>query len=480
MSMINSLINDRYRIDEQVGAGGMADVYKAYDIIEKRYVALKVIKSEHCCDEYYVCRFEKEANTALNLACKNIARAYEYGRFTDENGDSRMYIALEFVDGSSLKASLEAQGAISPKIAVSITSSILDALECVHNAGYIHRDVKPQNVLISTNRIVKLTDFGIAKDVNANTQTLDSKDVLGSVHYISPEQASGEKVTAASDIYSVGILLYEMLVGKPPFNGDNPVHIAMQHVNGGIVSPRIVNSDIPPALNDVVMKATARRPDDRYKSAQAMKADLQRALAQPRKRLISNSEVVKTGSYKGKNRDSKKYKKIIAPIVVTVALVLSVAAFLYVILQNGTPADTVRVPELYGKTLQQAEQLLNGKGFKLVVEGYAYSDEYAEDLICRQEPAPGSIKTKDDEVSVIISRGSETVTMIDLTGLTLEQARSRLEEFDITISNVTYVMSEATPNTIVRQSIAFGSEVMRGDEIDVEICSLSVEKDENE
>lgn len=478
MLMIDSLINDRYRIDDQVGSGGTADVYKAYDIQEKHYVAFKVIKGEYCKDECYVNRFEMEAKTALNLECKNIARAYEFGRFIDENGDSRAYISFEFVDGSSLKESLKAQGAINPKIAVRITLSVLEALECVHNAGYIHRDVKPQNVLISKDKSVKLTDFGIAKNVNSNTQTFDSKDVLGSVHYISPEQANGDKVTAASDIYSVGILLYEMLVGKPPFDGDNALNIAMKHVNEEIIPPRIVNSEIPPALNDVVLKATAKRPKDRYESAQAMKNDLHRAIARPKQRLISASDTIKSGSRAAKNRENKGLRRVMIPVATITALVLSVLVFWYAIVQSSKASSSVRIPELYGKTLEQAEQLLNERGFKLVIGGYDYSDEYTEDTICEQEPLPGNSGEAGDDITVVISRGSETVVMIDLTGLTLDEAKRRLAEYDITIRSITYVLSDKEPDTIVRQSIIAGSEVMHGDEIDVEICSVSSEKDD--
>ena len=480
MLMIDSLINDRYRIDDQVGSGGMADVYKAYDMQEKRYVAFKVIKSDYCKDECYVNRFEMEAKTALDLECKNIAKAYEFGRFIDENGDSRAYIAFEFVDGSSLKESLKAQGAINPKIAVRITLSVLEALECVHNAGYIHRDVKPQNVLISTDKSVKLTDFGIAKNVNSNTQTFESKDVLGSVHYISPEQANGEKVTAASDIYSVGILLYEMLVGKPPFDGDSALNIAMKHVTEEIIPPRTVNAEIPPALNDVVMKATAKHPHDRYESAQAMKDDLLKAIARPKRRLISASDAVKAGAHDQKSRRSKGLRHVIVPVAAAAALVLSVFAFWYVIVQSSEASSNVRIPELYGKTLEQAEQLLYGKGLKLVIGGYDYSDEYTADTICKQEPLPGNSGEAGDHVTVVISRGSETVVMIDLKGLTLDEAKRRLAEYNITVRSITYVLSDAEPDTIVRQSIVAGSEVMRGDEIDVEICSASSEKDDKQ
>ena len=224
--MIGELINGRYRIECEAGSGGMADVYKAHDLKTDRTVALKVIKKDYCRDPKYVRRFEREAQAVLSLKNANIVRAYDYGTY-----DSRSFIVMEFVKGCTLKEYLSAKKKLDVKTAVGIAEKILDALECAHNAGYIHRDVKPQNVLISTTGEIKLTDFGIAKDADATTKTFDGKNVVGSVHYISPEQAKGEEVGTESDIYSVGIMLFEMLVGKPPYEGENPVQVALRHIN---------------------------------------------------------------------------------------------------------------------------------------------------------------------------------------------------------------------------------------------------------
>ncbi len=364
---------------------------------------------------------------------------------------------------------------MSPKVAVNITSSILDALECVHNAGYIHRDVKPQNVLISVNKNVKLTDFGIAKEVNADTKTYDSRDVLGSVHYISPEQASGDLVTAASDIYSAGILLYEMLVGKPPFDGDNPVQIALQHVTGTIIPPMDIDPKIPPSLSDVVMKATAKSPSDRYASAKEMKLDLQKAILHPNRRLIDFHESIDADARIRKRRRTKLWH-IIVPVVLAVVLVIGASLSWYFVSRRAEADNSLaRVPELYGKTIEQAEQLLASRGLEMHVSGYAYSDEFSADLVCNQEPVPGTTQNKGSEVSIVISQGSDAVVMIDLTGLTLEEAKEKLGGIGITISGITYVVSDEKHDTIIHQSIAAGSDAVRGDEIDVEISSASAD-----
>lgn len=205
-------------------------------------------------DPKYVRRFEREAQAVLSLKNANIVRAYDYGTY-----DSRSFIVMEFVKGCTLKEYLSAKKKLDVKTAVGIAEKILDALECAHNAGYIHRDVKPQNVLISTTGEIKLTDFGIAKDADATTKTFDGKNVVGSVHYISPEQAKGEEVGTESDIYSVGIMLFEMLVGKPPYEGENPVQVALRHINDTVPAPTEFDSAIPPAVSDVVLKATAKK-----------------------------------------------------------------------------------------------------------------------------------------------------------------------------------------------------------------------------
>lgn len=275
--MIGKLISGRYLIESLIGSGGMANVYKAYDNMLGRTVALKVLKAEHRGDMEFVRRFEREARAVLTLSHENIVRSYAVG----EDGDIS-YIVLEYVEGSTLKELIKSDGPISPKVAVSITAQVLDALAHAHESGIIHRDVKPQNVIITPRGKAKLTDFGIARDVAATTRTYaGSNVVMGSVHYISPEQARGDDVTAASDIYSCAIMLFEMLTGKVPFGGDNSVAIALKHLQEDITPPVEINPKIPRALSDVIVKAASKEISLRYQSAKQMKSDLLRSLREP-------------------------------------------------------------------------------------------------------------------------------------------------------------------------------------------------------
>lgn len=470
--MLDSVINGRYRIECELGSGGMADVYKAFDIVEKMFVALKIIKAEYCADPGYVARFEKEADTVLSLKCKNIACAYDYGKYTDENGAERSYIALEYVEGCTLKDSLNEHGAISPRMAAGITMSVLDALECAHNSGYIHRDVKPQNILISTDKTVKLSDFGIAKESVSDAENYEGRDIIGSVHYISPEQANKGVANEKSDIYSTGIMLYEMLVGHPPFDGDSAMQVAMQHITGTITPPMELNPSVPPALNDVVLKATAKNPEDRYMSAADMKKDISKAMFHPNKRLlpISRDDETKSGK-QGKGR--AKLWHLVLPISAAIVIIVGVFLLWYFLsAKDSIGRGYARVPELCGKNQAQAEQLLSQRDLELIVLGTAYSDEYPEGTICFQDPADGKLLTKGEAVGVLISNGSDTVIVVNLYGMTLEEAENALDSIGMKLGDVTYIDSDAPSGTVVGQSIAADQEAVRGDEIDVEVSNL--------
>ena len=269
MVTVNQLVSGRYRIKSLIGSGGMANVYKAYDEESQRIVALNVLKDEHRGDMEFVRRFEREAQAVLMLSHENIVRSYDVG---EDDGVS--YIVLEYVEGKTLKEIIKEEGPLSPKTAVNYACQVLDALSHAHERGIIHRDVKPQNVIITPRGKAKLTDFGIARDAAATTRTFAGTNVIGSVHYISPEQARGDNATAGSDIYSCAIMLYEMLTGSVPFSGDNSVAVALKHLQEEIIPPIQVNSKIPRALSDVVVKAAAKNITMRYFTARQRKADL--------------------------------------------------------------------------------------------------------------------------------------------------------------------------------------------------------------
>ena len=276
--MIPDIIDGKYRVIREVGSGGMAHVYRAINMSSRKVVAVKMLKEEYLNDQEFLRRFEREAKASLALSHENIVRAYGVG---DDNGVP--YIVLEYVEGKTLKELIRESpgGHLSVQQAIGICSQILDALSYAHAHGIIHRDVKPQNVIVTNRGRAKLADFGIAREVTASTVTFSGKNVIGSVHYISPEQAKGLPVTEESDIYSAGISLYEMLTGTVPFIGDTTVATALMHLSATPVPPQELNPAVPPALNDIVLRAIEKEPGMRYASAKLMRSDLIRSLSHP-------------------------------------------------------------------------------------------------------------------------------------------------------------------------------------------------------
>lgn len=276
--MIPDIIDGKYRVIREIGSGGMAHVYRAINMSSRKVVAVKMLKEEYLNDKEFLRRFDREARASLELSHENIVRAYGVG---EDNGVP--YIVLEYVEGKTLKDLIQESpgGHLSVQQAIGICSQILDALSYAHAHGIIHRDVKPQNVIVTNRGKAKLADFGIAREVTASTVTFSGKNVIGSVHYISPEQAKGLPATEESDIYSAGISLYEMLTGTVPFIGDTTVSTALMHLSTEPEPPRDLNPNIPPALNDIVLRAIEKDPNMRYSSAKLMRADLIRSLTHP-------------------------------------------------------------------------------------------------------------------------------------------------------------------------------------------------------
>ena len=271
-----TIVGHRYRIIDLIGTGGMAHVYRAVNLSSRKIVAIKVLKDEYRNDAEFLRRFEREARAVLHLSHENIVRAFDVGET-----DGLPYIVLEFVDGKTLKEILDENGPMPARIAVALVVQVLDALGAAHAAGIIHRDVKPQNVIVMQSGKVKLMDFGIAREVDANTVTFAGSTVLGSVHYLSPEQAKGLPVSEGSDLYSAGIMLYEMLTGRVPFDGDSSVAIALKHISDIPVPPIELTNKVSPALNDVILRALNKDVNRRYGTASEMSAHLRRALKEP-------------------------------------------------------------------------------------------------------------------------------------------------------------------------------------------------------
>ena len=459
MVTANQLVSGRYRIKSLIGSGGMANVYKAYDEESQRIVALKVLKDEHRGDMEFVRRFEREAQAVLMLSHENIVRSYDVG---EDDGVS--YIVLEYVEGKTLKEIIKEEGPLSPKTAVNYACQVLDALSHAHERGIIHRDVKPQNVIITPRGKAKLTDFGIARDAAATTRTFAGTNVIGSVHYISPEHARGDNATAGSDIYSCAIMLYEMLTGSVPFSGDNSVAVALKHLQEEIIPPIQVNSKIPRALSDVVVKAAAKNINMRYFTARQMKADLQRSLREPHGKFARIASP---------RQEHKKSTSIgIGNIALMVMVVLGLFATMFFIARAMRDDENVSngeyvVPTLVGKQVSEAETLAKLRGFALEVLEYRGSEEFEEGQIIFQMPIVGTKGNEGDVIQVVVSSGSDYETVPNLVGLSVQDAIAQMQDVDLNLGTIEYGKSSLPDGQIFRQEPVAETDTFAGDVVDI-------------
>lgn len=459
MVTVNQLVSGRYRIKSLIGSGGMANVYKAYDEESQRIVALKVLKDEHRGDMEFVRRFEREAQAVLMLSHENIVRSYDVG---EDDGVS--YIVLEYVEGKTLKEIIKEEGPLSPKTAVNYACQVLDALSHAHERGIIHRDVKPQNVIITPRGKAKLTDFGIARDAAATTRTFAGTNVIGSVHYISPEQARGDNATAGSDIYSCAIMLYEMLTGSVPFSGDNSVAVALKHLQEEIIPPIQVNSKIPRALSDVVVKAAAKNINMRYFTARQMKADLQRSLREPHGKFARIASP---------RQEHKKSTSIgIGNIALMVVVVLGLFATMFFIARAMRDDENVSngeyvVPTLVRKQVSEAETLAKLRGFALEVLEYRGSEEFEEGQIIFQTPIVGTKGNEGDVIQVVVSSGSDYETVPNLVGLSVQDAIAQMQDVDLNLGTIEYGKSSLPDGQIFRQKPVAETDTFAGDVVDI-------------
>lgn len=459
MVTANQLVSGRYRIKSLIGSGGMANVYKAYDEESQRIVALKVLKDEHRGDMEFVRRFEREAQAVLMLSHENIVRSYDVG---EDDGVS--YIVLEYVEGKTLKEIIKEEGPLSPKTAVNYACQVLDALSHAHERGIIHRDVKPQNVIITPRGKAKLTDFSIARDAAATTRTFAGTNVIGSVHYISPEQARGDNATAGSDIYSCAIMLYEMLTGSVPFSGDNSVAVALKHLQEEIIPPIQVNSKIPRALSDVVVKAAAKNINMRYFTARQMKADLQRSLREPHGKFARIASP---------RQEHKKSTSIgIGNIALMVMVVLGLFATMFFIARAMRDDENVSngeyvVPTLVGKQVSEAETLAKLRGFALEVLEYRGSEEFEEGQIIFQMPIVGTKGNEGDVIQVVVSSGSDYETVPNLVGLSVQDAIAQMQDVDLNLGTIEYGKSSLPDGQIFRQEPVAETDTFAGDVVDI-------------
>ena len=476
--MKEKILANRYRLTEQIGIGGMAIVYRAVDLRTGHNVAVKVLRPEYNEDSEFISRFQREAEAASKMTHHNIVNLLDVG--TD--GENR-YLVMEYVQGKTLKTVIQERGKLSPALAGQIAIRILSALEHAHRNGIVHRDIKPQNILVHADGHIKVADFGIARIANSSTLT-KGDNVMGSVHYFSPEQARGEGANATSDIYSTGIVLYEMLTGRVPYDGDNPVAVAMQHLHANPVPIQNLAPDVPPALVRVCMKAMEKNPAQRYQTARDMAADLRAALEnrqvipaytekdidvqQPKPQIKEDNQSMNdTGS--NKSNDDTSNRKKSRTVLLTILMGIALAAVLFF---SGRAIyrrviTTATVPFVTGIDVKDAEELLNREGLKYE-ELYVNSEEVKANVVQKQNPDPETIVRKGDTVILSVSSGPAQLQMPDLAGKTSEEATSLVKTMGM-VPSLKPVLSDAEVDTVVSQDPVEGEKVTKDTVVTLDI-----------
>ena len=475
-------INDRYEIIKTIGEGGMANVYLANDTILDRKVAIKVLRGDLSNDEKFIRRFKREALSVSNLSHPNIVEVYDVG---EEDGN--YYIVMEYIEGKTLKQLLQKRGALTLNEVIDIMTQLTDGLAHAHEAYIIHRDIKPQNIMIEDNGLVKITDFGIAMALNS-TQLTQTNSVMGSVHYLPPEQANGKGSTVKSDIYSLGILMYELLTGSVPFKGDTAVEIALKHMKEKIPSIRKQNPTIPQSVENIVLKATAKNPKNRYDNVRDMYKDLQTALQRDNeKRLVYEypendleetkvipqvtkeiKQVIDKPTVKEEDADDdsvlkEKNEKNKLPIILAVVLLgtLIVLAGVYLLITSKDVKE-VKVPNVVGLTTEEAIKKIKEKGLEYTTKSEE-STTVEEGKVIRTEPKAGSTRTKKSTITIVESSGKEYVVLEDYTGQNYYEIKGKLEAKGIKVEMKTKSVENASEykdkkDNIISQEPAFNKD----------------------
>lgn len=483
-----NFINNRYEIIGRVGAGGMSDVYKAKDHKLNRNVAIKVLKKEYSKDKNFVSKFRVEAQSAASLIHPNIVNVYDVGE-----DDGLYYIVMELIEGITLKNYIQKKGRLSVRETISIAIQIANGIECAHNNQIVHRDIKPQNIMISREGKVKVTDFGIARAASANTI---NGNAMGSVHYISPEQAGGKYVDEKSDIYSLGITMFEMVTGKVPFDGESTVTIALKHIQNTVPSIKEFITDVPVSIEKIILKCTQNRAERRYPKISLLIADLKRALSEPDADFVQLDAVRTGGSTvmitdeeinQIKKETGEKNQNIepgeeniddidamtpkmdrfvtIGGVVAGIVALVIVAVILTIVLSDNSiklpkdiaaeemetidPRKTI-VPNVIGMTSDEAEKALNEKNLGFVYDSnYVYSDIYAADQIVSQSETAGSIVDKNITVKLVVSKGAERIQVPSgIEKSDLDSAMEKLDDLGLKYE-VTYEYSGSTIGTVI-------------------------------
>ncbi len=482
------LINDRYEIEKLIGEGGMANVYLAQDTILDRKVAIKVLRGDLAGDDKFVRRFQREALSASSLSHPNIVEIYDVGE-----DEGNFYIVMEYIEGKTLKQLIKKRGVLTLPETIDIMLQLLDALSSAHDSYIIHRDIKPQNIMIKESGLVKITDFGIAMALN-NAQLTQTNSVMGSVHYLPPEQASGKGSTIRSDIYSLGILMFEMLTGKMPFKGDSAVEIALKHMKEPLPSVKELNPVVPQSVENIILKAAAKNPKNRYRDVREMVDDIKTCLDENReneekiifkypetdfsdtrtvgkvkeeKKELEQKPVAKQITEDEKIEKSNKKKTIIiASIIAIVALVLILAI---IVIPKLTASKEVKVPDVYGMEISKAESMLKKNGFKIDSKKKA-SDDVDENLVIETEPAKNRYAKKGTVITIYYSSGSKKTEIEDYTGQNAYEVKAKLELLGLKVTIEEKEVNDSSSykdkiQLVIDQSVKSGNKLSQGESI---------------
>lgn len=485
MNLEGKLLGNRYEIIEKIGNGGMATVYKAKCLVLKRYVAVKVLRDEYTTDAEFIKRFNTEAESAASLTHPNIVSVYDVGK-----EGNLYYIVMELIKGKTLKEIIVEDGRMSWKWAVKVAKQIASALETAHRNNIIHRDIKPHNIIITEEGVAKVTDFGIAKAVSNSTITAFGA-TIGSVHYFSPEHAKGGHTDAKSDLYSLGIVLYEMVTGRVPFDADTAVSVALKQMQEIPKEPKEINPSIPQSLNNIIMKAMQKEPSMRYNTATEMIEDLDKVLknqevsAEPidkTQRIVMN-EQKREGRTNKKNKSKlKKYleehkivKIILIAVIFLVIFFATIGITLFALKSSG-PKDVV-MPDFTNLTIDEAKAKATEVGLTINVLEEKFDVEIEEGKIISQDPVYQSNYTvkEGSTINVVLSKGQEIVVVTKLIGKTKDEVYKELKELGLNGIFEEENSDEVEAGVVIEQSVKEGEEVLAGSDITIKV-SLGIEQ----
>ena len=489
MNLEGKLLGNRYEMIEKVGNGGMATVYKAMDKVLKRNVAVKILRDEFTTDEEFIRRFEAEAQSAARLTHPNIVSIYDVGK-----EGNLYYIVMELIQGKTLKEIIiEEKGPLPWKWSVNVAIQIASALEMAHRNNIIHRDIKPHNIIITEDGIAKVTDFGIAKAVSNSTITAFGT-TIGSVHYFSPEHARGGFTDAKSDLYSLGVVMYEMVTGRVPFDADTPVSVALKHMQEEPEEPNKVNPHVPMAVNKIIMKALQKDTTLRYQSATEMLMDLRKALKNPDGDFVEDTEYDPTAKTQKINTDMygnieendeknnrgkkdgkfksfiKKHKKLSVFIGLVLLFVLSLGGTMLAL--NITNPPEVEMPNVVGLSKEEAQQEVENAKLKFEIEKEEYNKDVPEGFVISQNPTYMEKYNKVKQgstVSVVISKGQEKTTVPKVVGMEKDEAIKALEDAKLKVEVIEETSKKVEEGYVISQETDAATEAFAGDTVKIHV-----------